>query len=69
VNDWPGGLARAHLRWDGTPLPSVLTLNNIAHQGVFPAGRRRGLGGPQHAFNINGVEFHGKILFLKAGLY
>ena len=69
VNDWPGGLAPAYLRWDGTPLPSVLTLHNIAHQGIFPANRRHGLGVPERAFAIDGVEFHGKISFLKAGLY
>ncbi len=69
VNDWPAALAPAYLRWDGALVPSVLTLHNIAHQGVFPAVRRHALGIPDHAFNINGVEFHGQIAFLKAGLY
>lgn len=69
LNDWPGGLAPAYLRWDATPVPSVLTLHNIAHQGLFPADRRAALGIPEDAFDINGVQFHGKIGFLKAGLY
>jgi starch synthase len=69
VNDWPGGLTPAYLRWDNIRLPTILTLHNIAHQGVFPAGRRRALGIPDHAFDINGVEFHGHVSFLKAGLF
>ena len=69
VNDWPGGLAPAYVRWAGVPVPSVLTLHNIAHQGLFPADRQNALDIPGHAFDINGVEFHGKISFLKAGLY
>jgi len=69
ANDWPAGLAPAYLRWDGALVPSVLTLHNIAHQGVFSATRRHALGIPDHAFSINGVEFHGQIAFLKAGLF
>jgi starch synthase len=69
VNDWPGGLAPAYLRWDGASVPSVFTLHNMAHQGMVPADRRHALGIPEHAFNIDGVEFYGKIAFLKAGLY
>ncbi|HVC61950.1 MAG TPA: glycogen synthase GlgA [Acetobacteraceae bacterium] len=69
LNDWPGGLAPAYLRWDATPVPAILTLHNMAHQGVFPADRRHALGIPEHAFAIDGVEFHGKVSFLKAGLY
>jgi len=69
VNDWPGGLAPAYARWAGVSVPSILTLHNIAHQGVFPAARRHALGIPEHAFDINGIEFYGKISFLKAGLY
>ncbi len=69
VNDWPGGLAPAYLRWDGSAVPSILTVHNIAHQGVFGAEHRHALGIPEHAFDINGVEFHGQISFLKAGLF
>jgi starch synthase len=69
INDWPGSLAPAFLQWNGTPVPTVLTLHNIAHQGEFPAERRHALAIPQHAYSVNGVEFHGKIAFLKAGLY
>jgi starch synthase len=69
VNDWPGGLAPAYLRWRGVRIPTVLTIHNIAYQGVFKRERMKLLGIPEHAFNINGVEFHDQVSFLKAGLF
>ncbi len=69
VNDWPGSLAPAYLRWDGVHVPSILTIHNIAYQGVFPRERMQVLGIPSHAFRIDGVEFHGQISFLKAGIF
>jgi starch synthase len=67
VNDWPGGLTPAYMQWDGTRIPTVLTIHNIAYQGNFDAGQRHQLGIPDAAFDINGVEFHGRVSFLKAG--
>jgi len=69
VNDWPGGLTPAYMQWDGTAVPSVLTIHNIAYQGNFDAGLRHRLAIPDPAFDVNGVEFHGRISFLKAGCY
>ena len=69
VNDWPGGLTPAYMRWDGTHVPTVLTIHNIAYQGNFDAGQRHGLAIPDAAFDINGVEFHGRVSFLKAGAF
>jgi starch synthase len=67
ANDWPGGLTPAYMRWDGILLPTVLTIHNIAYQGNFAPGHRHLLGIPDSAFDINGVEFHGQVSFLKAG--
>jgi starch synthase len=67
ANDWPGGLTPAYMRWDGTNVPTVLTIHNIAYQGNFDASQRHALGIPDAAFDINGVEFHGLVSFLKAG--
>jgi starch synthase len=69
ANDWPSGLAPAYLRWDGSKVPSVFTIHNMAYQGRFPADLGRGLGIPSAAFDVNGVEFHGGISFLKAGTF
>jgi starch synthase len=69
VHDWPGGLAPGYLRWDGTKIPSVMTIHNIAYQGNFPATQCQRLAIPDAAFDINGLEFHGEVSFLKAGTY
>ncbi|HEX2940872.1 MAG TPA: glycogen synthase, partial [Rhodopila sp.] len=69
VNDWPGGLTPAYMHWDGTHTPTVLTIHNIAYQGNFDAGLRHRLGIPDAAYDINGVEFHGRVSFLKAGAF
>ena len=45
------------------------TIHNIAYQGNFPAAHCPRLAIPEAAFDINGVEFHGEVSFLKAGLY
>lgn len=68
LNDWPSALAPAYLAWSSTPTPSVLTIHNLAYQGLFPLERAGALGIPDHARGIDGVEFHGKLSFLKAGL-
>jgi starch synthase len=69
VNDWPGGLAPAYLRWQGVRVPTVLTIHNIAYQGLCDRERMTALGIPECAFHINGVEFYDRVSFLKAGLF
>ena len=69
VNDWPGGLAPAYMRWHQTRVPCVLTIHNIAYQGICPADHRAGIAIPDEAFQMHGVEFHGRVSFLKAGLF
>ena len=49
-------------------VPTILTIHNIAYQGLFEPQSMQRLGIPEHAFDINGVEFHGNVSFLKAGL-
>jgi starch synthase len=47
---------------------TVMTVHNLAFQGLFPAGLLGALGLPGEAFAIDGIEFHGMIGYLKAGL-
>jgi starch synthase len=68
LNDWPSSLAPAYLAWRGQEVPSVLTIHNLAYQGLFERERLQRLGIPESAFQIEGVEFHGKLSFLKAGI-
>ncbi|MBN9451606.1 MAG: glycogen synthase GlgA [Bosea sp.] len=69
VNDWPSALAPGYMRWKGLETPSILTIHNLAYQGLYHPQRMRLLGIPDQAFNINGSEFHGKISFLKSGIF
>src|SRR4051812_5529555 len=69
LNDWTSALTPGYLAWRGRPLPSVLTIHNLAYQGLFEAERLSRLGVPESAFQIEGVEFYGKLSFLKAGIY
>ena len=68
LNDWPTALAAGSLAWRGAGVPTLLTVHNLAHQGLFDVNRREALGIPASAFGLTGVEFYGQISFLKAGL-
>jgi starch synthase len=69
ANDWPAALAPAYLQWRGVKAGSVLTVHNLAYQGVFEPHRLPALGIPDYAFSVDGAEFYGKLSFLKAGLF
>eukprot|EP01037_Dinobryon_pediforme_P001482 gene1482-1503_t len=69
ANDWPSAMAPAYMAWRGDTTPSIMTVHNLAYQGLFDRQRCRSLGIPGDAFKTDGVEFHGKMSFLKAGLY
>ena len=68
LNDWPTALAAGYLRWRGDKTPTVVTIHNLAHQGQFDAHRLAELAIPASAFHVDGVEFYGRISFLKTGL-
>ncbi len=68
AHDWQAGLAPAYLRYAGSAVRSVLTIHNIAFQGVAPASRLGALRLPGHAYTPEGVEYWGNISTLKAGL-
>lgn len=73
-HDWHAGLMPAYVRqaeWASghKPAQTVLTVHNLAYQGVFPAHRFDGLGLPGNFFDMHGMEFHGQVSLLKAGLF
>jgi starch synthase len=68
-HDWQGALAAAYLRYEGSSVPSIVTIHNIAFPGWFPAETFAELGLPERAFSIEGVEYFGGVGFLKAGLH
>jgi starch synthase len=70
AHDWQAGMALAYQRFApaGPQLPSVITIHNMAFQGHYGADLFPALGLPAQAMAIDGIEYHGGISFLKAGL-
>jgi len=69
-HDWHTGLAPAYLAARGGERPaSVFTVHNLGYQGEFPAETFRELALPANFFSIYGIEFYGKVNFMKAGLH
>ena len=68
-NDWPAALAPVYLRFaTGHRVRSIMTVHNLAFQGLFPAASLARLGLPPEAMSVDGVEYYGKLSFLKGGL-
>jgi starch synthase len=69
AHDWHAGLAPAYLRTDPQPdVASVFTVHNLAFQGLFESEVLEPLGLPRSWFSPDGLEFHGKLSFIKAGI-
>ena len=74
AHDWHAGLTPAYLHYakiksDRRDVPPVvLSIHNLAFQGLFPATLLGKLGLPPEAMGIDGVEYWGDIGFLKAGI-
>lgn len=73
-NDWQTGLIPLYLKtlYADSPLLnkalSVLTIHNLGYQGLFPAQTMETTGLAYELFNPEGIEFYGKVNFLKAGI-
>jgi starch synthase len=72
AHDWQAAMAPAYLRFApiaGAPhVPSVMTIHNMAFQGHYRAHIFPQLGLPQEAWAMDGVEYHGGVGMLKAGM-
>lgn len=69
-HDWHAGLAPAYLAARGGERPaSVFTVHNLGFQGQFAAETFRDLALPEHFFALQGLEFYGKVNFMKSGLH
>ena len=69
-NDWQSGLAAAYLQLtQGAHAKSVMAVHNIAFQGNFDPDWLKPLDLPPSCFHMHGLEFHGYLSFLKAGLH
>ncbi|MEM6439745.1 MAG: glycogen synthase GlgA [Pseudomonadota bacterium] len=67
AHDWQAGPVPALLRLRGGPA-SVMTIHNIAFQGLFGPEALEAAGLPRRLMRFDGVEQHGRVGYLKAGL-
>ena len=68
VHDWAGALVPVFVRARGLPFKTVLTIHHVADQGSF-WGLDFGLTNlPERFFTLHGVEFFGRLNFLKGGI-
>lgn len=73
-NDWQSGLIPMYIKKVFTDNPDyketkiLFTIHNIAYQGLFSKDVLPLLDIPEDLFNQDGIEFWGKVSFMKAGL-
>ncbi len=71
-HDWHAALTSAYLTFmpeQRVYVANLFTVHNLAYQGLFAPRHFFELGLPASAFSVDGLEFHGQLSFMKAGLY
>lgn len=67
-NDWQTGLIPAFVRHESLPIKTLLTIHNLAYQGIFSRQEFERLALPDAWWAYDSVEFYGNFSFLKAGI-
>lgn len=69
AHDWQSGLVPAYLNANKDhDVKSVLTIHNLAFQGLFPKSTYEELGLPESFFSPSGLEYWDKVSYLKGGI-
>jgi starch synthase len=68
VHDWPAALVPVFVRAHRLPFATVLTIHHLAEQGSFWGLDFRLTNLHERFFTLHGVEFFGKMNFLKGGI-
>ena len=69
AHDWHAAMACAYMaEHAASPAATVFTVHNLAFQGLFPMHDWALLGIGSHLMSPAGLEFHGQLSFMKAGL-
>lgn len=73
-NDWQTGLLPVYLKTiyeddpDFSNTSTVYTIHNLGYQGIFDRSYIDFAKLPDYVYNMDGIEFYGKINFIKAGI-
>lgn len=67
-NDWQSGLVPALLSLHKKRPATIFTIHNLAYQGNFEHRTFTDLHLPAELWHMGGLEFHGQMSFIKAGL-
>jgi starch synthase len=73
-HDWQTGLVPVYLRtvFENDPtfmgMKTLFTIHNLGYQGLFPRTALPGIGLDRRVFHMDGMEFFGKVSFIKGGL-
>src|SRR5213079_2843425 len=68
AHDWAAALVPVFVHAQGLPFKTVLTIHHVADQGSFWGLDFRLTNLPERFFTLNGVEFFGRLNFLKGGI-
>ncbi|MDD2357629.1 MAG: glycogen/starch synthase [Thiovulaceae bacterium] len=68
LNDWHTSLCALFAKEQKLALKTVLTIHNLAYQGIFEKETLARLGISEKYFTMDSLEFYGKVNFLKAGI-
>jgi starch synthase len=68
VHDWPAALVPVFVHAHGLPFKTVLTIHHVADQGSFWGLDFALTNLPEQFFTLQGVEFFGRLNFLKGGI-
>jgi starch synthase len=73
-HDWQSALIPAYLKTtlhddpDFASIGSLVTIHNLAYQGLFPPEVMEFLQLPPQSYSPEGIEFYGQVSYLKAGI-
>jgi len=70
VHDWQAALLPVYLSvlYPKRREKTLLTIHNIAYQGLFPPEILPDIGLPSSVFTVHGLEFYGNVNYLKGGI-
>jgi len=68
AHDWQAGLTPSYLKYAGSAVPTVMTIHNIAFQGIFAPDQLDRLRLPTWDYHPDSLEYFGNVSALKAGM-